>query len=324
MRVIALEEHFTTALHNEKTKNRSRQVWKDRGAQLGHDVETELFDLGERRLAAMDAGGIDVQVLSLNQPGGQGFEPEVAVPMCREANDMLHAAVKTHPSRFAGFAALPTEDPAAAVKELERAVTQLGFRGAMINGHTRGSFLDDRKYWCIFECAQAHDLPIYLHPSAPLPQLTQSYFAGLEDMSAAAWSFAIDASCHFLRLVFAGVFDAFPRLKIILGHMGEGIPFGMHRLAEHTTYFSERRGLKRRPLECIQQNLAITTSGAFSVPALLCSMMTIGVDNIMFSVDWPYESNKAGTDFLRALPVSEDDREKIAGRNAERLLKLGA
>jgi predicted TIM-barrel fold metal-dependent hydrolase len=324
MRVIALEEHFTTALHNEKTKNRPRQVWKDRGAQLGHDVETELFDLGERRLAAMDAGGIDVQVLSLNQPGGQGFEADVSVPMCREANDLLHAAVKTHPARFAGFAALPTADPAAAVKEFERAVTTLGFCGAMVNGHTRGSFLDERKYWCIFECAQALDVPIYLHPSAPLPQLTQSYFAGMEDMSAAAWSFAIDASCHFLRLIFAGVFDTFPRVKIILGHMGEGLPFGMHRLAEHTIYFAERRGLKRPPLQCIQENLAITTSGAFSVPALLCSIMTIGADKIMFSVDWPYESNKVGTEFLKGLPVSEDHREKIAGRNAERLLKLGA
>ncbi len=322
MRVIALEEHFTTVLHNEKTRVRPRLAWKDRGAQLGQDIESELFDLGARRIAAMDAAGIKVQVLSLNQPGGQGFPADVAIPMCREANDILHDAISAHPTRFRGFAALPTADPGEAVKELERAITKLGFSGAMINGHTQGSFLDDRKYWGIFECAQAHRLPIYLHPSVPLPQLAESYMRGYEDMSPAAWTFAIDASCHFLRLVFGGVFDAFPELKIILGHMGEGLPFGMHRLADHTVYFARRRNLKRPPVDYFRQNLVITTSGAFSVPALLCSVMTLGADNIMFSVDWPYESNKIGTAFLDALPLSQEDRAKIAGGNAERVLRL--
>ncbi len=322
MRVITLEEHFTSPLQTDKIKNQPRAVFKDRSAHLGHDIEAELSDIGERRLAAMDAAGIDMQVLSLTQPGCETFDADVAISMARDANDLMYQAVKAHPTRFAAFAALPTPDPEAAVKEFERTIMKLGFRGAMINGHTRGSFLDDRKYWGIFDCAQAHDLPIYLHPAVPHSGLMQAYFQGFEDLSRAAWGFAIDASVHFLRILFSGAFDEFPKLKIILGHMGEGLPFGMHRLGDHTGYVAKRRGLKRQPLEYMRDNLVITTAGAFSIPALLCSLLEVGADNVLFSVDWPYESNKVGAEFLKALPISEHDREKIAHKNAERILRL--
>ncbi|MBI4190348.1 MAG: amidohydrolase [Betaproteobacteria bacterium] len=322
MRVITLEEHFASPLQIEKTKHQPKAVFKERSAHVGHDIEAELYDIGERRIAAMDAAGIDMQVLSLTQPACETFDADVAIPMAREANDLMYDAVKAHPTRFAAFAALPTPDPEAAVKELERAIMSLGFRGAMINGHTRGSFMDDRKYWGIFECAQSHDLPIYLHPATPHTGLMQAYFQGYEDIARAAWGFAIDASIHFLRILFSGAFDQFPRLRIILGHMGEGLPFGMHRLGDHTGYVAKRRGLKRHPLEYMRENLVITTAGACSVPALLCSMLEVGADNILFSVDWPYESSKVGTAFLRSLPISEQDREKIAHGNAERILRL--
>jgi predicted TIM-barrel fold metal-dependent hydrolase len=324
MRVIALEEHFTSALHTDATRHQPRAAFHDRSAHLGHDIEAELADIGARRLAAMDAAGIDMQVLSLGQPGCEAFAPDVAVPMARDANDIMSEAVKAHPGRFSAFAALPTPDPAAAVKEFDRAVTQLGFRGAMVNGHMRGSFLDERRYWGILECAEAHDLPIYLHPAVPHPSLMEVYFKGYEELSRAAWGFAIDASIHFLRILFSGAFDAFPRLKIILGHMGEGLPFGMHRLGDHTGYVAKRRGLRRHPLDYMRENLVITTAGAFSPPALLCSLLALGADNILFSVDWPFESNRVAVEFLRGLPISEADREKIAGRNAERLLRLPA
>jgi predicted TIM-barrel fold metal-dependent hydrolase len=306
----------------ETTKHQPKAVFKDRSAHVGHDIEAELNDVGARRLAAMDAAGIDMQVLSLTQPACETLDPDAAVAMAREANDLLYEAVRSHPTRFAAFAALPTPDPEAAVKELDRAITKLGFRGAMINGPTHGSFLDDRKYWGLFECAEAHQLPIYVHPASPLPGLAQGYFQGYEDISRAAWGFAVDASIHFLRILFSGAFDQFPRLRIILGHMGEGLPFGMHRLGDHTGYVATKRGLKRPPLEYMRENLVITTAGAFSVPALLCSMLELGADNILFSVDWPYESNKAGTAFLRSAPISEHDREKIAHGNAERILRL--
>lgn len=208
------------------------------------------------------------------------------------------------------------------MRELDRTVKQLGFKGAMINSHTRGSFLDDQKYWPILERAQALDVPIYLHPSQPHPMLMDSYFKGFEDLARPAWGFLVDASTHFLRLLFSGAFDAFPKLQIILGHLGEGLPFAMDRLLDHTGYVARWRGLKRSPAECLRENLTVTTSGNFSFPALMCTTLMLGVDNVMFSVDWPYESNKVGAEWLARLPISRDDLEKIAYKNATRILKL--
>jgi 2,3-dihydroxybenzoate decarboxylase len=327
MRIITLEDHFDTQLcmAQKPPPNELRLRWfRDRSKHLGHDIEAEIVDVGASRIAAMDATGIDLQVLSLTTPGAQAFEGELAIRIAADANDRMHAAVKTYPGRFRAFAALPTAEPDAAVRELDRAVKQLGFVGAMINSHTRGSFLDNEKYWSIFERAQALDVPIYLHPTQPHPLLMQSYFAGFEDLSRPAWGFMVDASIHFLRILFSGAFDAFPRLRFILGHLGEGLPFAMDRLLDHTGYVAQWRGMKRSPAQCLRENLLLTTSGNFSVPALLCTLHMLGVDKVMFSVDWPYESNKVGVDFLNRLPVSFDDKEKIAYRNACRILKIGS
>jgi 2,3-dihydroxybenzoate decarboxylase len=152
----------------------------------------------------------------------------------------------------------------------------------------------------------------------------QSYFRGYEDLSMPVWGFALDTSIHFLRIIFAGVFDEFPGLKIILGHLGEGLPFGMDRLNDHSVYYARRRGLKRTPADYLRENLIITTSGNFSVPSLLCTMSMLSVDNILFSVDWPYESLTTGVKFLEDLPISPNDKEKIAHLNAERLLRVPA
>jgi 2,3-dihydroxybenzoate decarboxylase len=322
MKVITLEDHFTTPranallpaldgarLHHKLGLNRL----------LGHDVDAELLDLGKSRLAAMDGAGIDYQVVSLTAPGCQGYDAETSLAMARDANDRLFEAIKAHPDRLGGFAALPTPDPAASVKELERAVTRLGLKGALINGHTQGSFLDDRKYWGIFECAQSLDVPIYLHPTRPQPGIMKLYYDGYDELAGAAWGFSADTGAHYLRLVFAGIFDVFPRLKIILGHLGEGIPFIMDRLHAHTAMDAEHRGLKKTPLEYLRENMIVTTSGNFSAPAFLCTYMTLGADNIMFSVDWPYERIGDAADFLAHLPI---DREKVAHLNAERILRL--
>ncbi len=242
--------------------------------------------------------------------------------MARDANDRLFEAVKLHPDRFAGFAALPSADPTASAKELERAVTRLGFKGALINGHVQGRFLDERKYWSIFECAHALRVPIYLHPAVPHVNAMKAYYEGFEDLSQGAWGFMVDTSIHFLRLVFAGVFDAYPDLRIILGHLGEALPFGLDRLEHHGYQAAVRRGLKKSPAQYLRDNLLVTTSGNFSAPAFLCALTALGADNILFAVDWPYESNQAGTGFLKQLTVSERDREKIAHLNAERVLSL--
>jgi 2,3-dihydroxybenzoate decarboxylase len=242
--------------------------------------------------------------------------------MARDANDRLFQAVKSHPTRFTGFAALATADPDAAADELERCVKKLGFKGAMIHGHQQGKFLDDRKYWPIFERAEALDVPIYLHPTVPHPDAMKSYFDGYEELARAGWGFAVDTSCHFLRIVFAGVFDAYPKLKIILGHLGEGLPFAMHRLDDHTRGAAARRGLKRKPIEYLQENLLVTTSGNWYEPAFQCTLAALGADKILFAVDWPYEANKTGVEFLNRISISDSDREKIAHRNAEYQLKL--
>jgi predicted TIM-barrel fold metal-dependent hydrolase len=205
------------------------------GRYLGYDISSELLNLGDSRLAAMDAAGIDLQVVSLTMPGCEAFDGETAIAMATDANDRLAQAIQAHPTRLAGFASLPTANSTTAAKELERAVTKLGFKGALINGHVRGEFLDNRKYWAIFECAQALNVPIYLHPTVPHPDVLKAYFEGYVDLATPAWGFAMDTCTHFLRLVFSGLFDACPNLKMILGHLGEGLPFWIHRLNDHQT-----------------------------------------------------------------------------------------
>ncbi len=325
MKIISIEDHFTTPMlleHIPPATPARRKHLSDIGARLGHDLGAELRDLGDTRIAAMDAAGIDLQVLSFTQPGCQRFDAEAAIPMAKYANERMANAVQAHPDRFAGFAALPTASPAASAKELERAVKQLGLKGALINGATRGSFLDDRKYWDIFACAEELDVPIYLHPAPPLPEVMSAYFDGFHELDGAAWGFTIETGVHFLRLVFAGVFDAHPRLKIILGHLGEALPFLMHRINMHTYQAAGHRGLKKTPLQYLRDHLIVTTSGNFFTPAFLCTYMALGADHILFSVDWPYEKNTMATEFLKALPISEPDREKVAHLNAERLLHL--
>ena len=324
MKTIAIEEHFITPMYREKVAaNEFRNFYlSSRSEQIGHDIVEQNADLGAKRLAHMDAAGVDVQVLSFGSPGPQGFGADVAVPMAKDANDRAYEAVKAHPRRFAAFAALPTADPEAAAKELERCVTQLGFKGAMIHGHTQGSFLDEKKYWVIFERAERLGVPIYLHPTLAHPDAMNSYFKGYEELARAGWGFAVDTSCHFLRIVFAGVFDAYPDLKIILGHLGEGLPFAMHRLNDHTARAAARRGLKKAPIEYLRDNLLVTTSGNWYEPAFVCTLLALGADRILFAVDWPYEANTTGMEFLKKLSISDADREKIAHGNAERILRM--
>jgi predicted TIM-barrel fold metal-dependent hydrolase len=260
--------------------------------------------------------------MSLTMPGCEAFDGETAIAMATDANDRLAQAIQAHPSRLAGFASLPTANPATAAKELERAVTKLGLKGALINGHVRGEFLDNRKYWVIFECAQALNVPIYLHPTVPHPDVLKAYFEGYVDLATPAWGFAMDTCTHFLRLVFAGLFDACPNLKMILGHLGEGLPFWIHRLNDHTQFAAKRRGLKKAPEQYLRENLVVTTSGNFFAPAFLCTLLALGVDNVLFSVDWPYESNRIAADWLSHLQISEQDKDKICHLNAERVLHL--
>jgi 2,3-dihydroxybenzoate decarboxylase len=312
--VIALEEHYSDP-----------ELAATFGAGGGKvpELRKRLEDLGELRLAEMDEAGIDMQVLSHNAPSTQRLDPESAVRLARTVNDRLRVTVDRNPDRFAGFAALPTPDPAAAADELERAVTKLGFKGAMIHGLTNGLFFDDRRFWPIMERAQALDVPLYLHPAVPHPDVVGAYYKDylgrFPQLAGAAWGFAVETATQGVRLVLSGAFDAYPDLKIILGHMGEGLPFHLWRI-DMAINRPGGDGVAFRDL--FAQHVYITTSGNFSTPALICSMLEMGVDRILYSVDWPFVSNTPGTEWIQGLQIAPDDKAKILSGNAKRLLKL--
>jgi predicted TIM-barrel fold metal-dependent hydrolase len=273
----------------------------------------------------MDAHGIDFQVISHTTPGVQTLDPDTAVSLARDANDRLAAGVAEHPDRFAGFATLPTPAPEAAADELERAVSELGLKGAMVNGHTGGRFLDDPAFDVLLERFERLGVPLYLHPTEPVSAVREAYYDGFAPgatwfLSAAAWGWHAETGLHVLRMVLGGVFERHPRLQVVIGHMGEMLPFMLARIDDNLP--PRVTGLEKLPSEYILANVHITTSGLFTLPPLLCTLMVFGADRVMFSVDWPYAPNADGRRLLDSAPLSPDDRERIAHGNAERLLGL--
>jgi predicted TIM-barrel fold metal-dependent hydrolase len=324
MRLITLEEHYRAPMMSQSAGSGGGHFGNPPADSPIARNLAKLDEIGPTRLADMDAAGIDVQVLSHTVPAAEQFPADEAVTVAQAANDYLAKAVGAHPDRFAGFATLPTPAPQAAADELERAVTTLGFKGALINGHTQGRFLDDRFFWPIFERAQRLEVPIYLHPSEPPPAVRTAYYDGLPPQAAqmlatAAWGWHVDTGLHVLRLIVGGVFEEFPRLQMIIGHMGEALPFMLARSSRNLT---QAAGLPK-PLEAyMAENFYITTSGLFTPPPLLCLLLVLGSDRVMFSVDYPYATNREGAEFILGAPISEADREKIAHGNAEQLLGL--
>jgi predicted TIM-barrel fold metal-dependent hydrolase len=321
MRTITLEEHFATP----EILKKSAEIQPPSRKEFVRAVESKLLDLGAVRIADMDAAEIDLQVLSLTNAGLDKLDGPTAASLVRDSNDKLADAVRSHPKRLAGFAALALQEPEKAAAELERCVNKLGFKGTLVHGTTKGIFLDDPRFTPVFEAVQALDVPFYLHPTLPPDRVEEAYFSGLPGqtgffLSTAAWGWHVETGMHCLRLIVSGLFDRFPKLKIIIGHMGEDLPFSIARaeavLARTTTH------LKRKVTEYFQENFYITTSGYFTVPPLLCTMQVIGADHILFSVDYPYSPNSVGRKFLDSLPVSQEDLAKISHGNAERLLKL--
>jgi predicted TIM-barrel fold metal-dependent hydrolase len=329
VRVVAVEEHFaapeiTRANAGGEWATRIRELG-DRGLRLGTQVIEQLADVDAGRLAAMDAAGIDVQVLSHTQPSVESLPPGDAVALAAATNDFLAAAIARHRDRFSGFAVLPTPDPEAAADELERAVTKLGLKGGLTNGRTAGRFLDDRRFWPIFERAEKLAVPIYIHPGLPPAAVRDAYYGGLAPaaahwLSIAAWGWHVETGLHGLRLIAAGVFDRFPKLQVIIGHMGEAIPFMLERT--NSTLSREVTGLDREVKDYFRQNFYVTTSGFFSYPPLLCLLALTTVDRVMFAVDYPYSSNEEGRTFIDGLPLNREDKDKIVHTNAERLLGL--
>jgi predicted TIM-barrel fold metal-dependent hydrolase len=274
----------------------------------------------------MDAAGIDVQVLSLNAPGVEQLDATEAVRLAHDSNDILADAVRRHPTRFAGFASLPTMSPETAVEELERTVRKLGFKGACINGHTRGRYLDDKFFWPILERAEALQVPLYLHPTPPPQRVIAASYIGnfspevMAGLSTAAWGWHIETAIHVLRIILSGAFDRYPSLQLVTGHLGETLPFMLPRL---DLGLPPQVTKLDRPIGAyLRENLHYTFSGFNYTPTFLDLLLQVGVDRIMFSADYPYSSMEQARTFLDQLPVSPADKERIAHANAERLLRL--
>lgn len=321
MRTIALEEHYATPTFL-KGPGRELEERASSGA-FGAGFVQALLDLGADRIAKMDEAGIDVQVVSLTAPGVEQSQANDATALARDANDYVAEAVRWHPGRFAGFAAIPTPDPSAAVRELERCIA-VGFKGAVVNGHVRGRHLDDRLFWPIFECAEAMNAPLYLHPTQPPPAVIDASYSGFSKdtvfmFANAGFGWHIETAIHAVRIILGGVFDRFPRLQFILGHLGETLPFMIQRLDNMRPAMT---GLKRPISAYLRDNFHYTISGFNFTPAFLTLLLETGADRIMFSADHPYSSMSSARAFLDRLPISPVDREKIAHGNAESLLRL--
>lgn len=319
MNKIALEEHFIVPSLVDRLIEGMPAVT----AEVQKSLVDLLSDLGERRLAAMDAAGIEMAVLSISGPGVQA-EPDAgrAVTLAQGANDALAEAVARQPRRYRGFAHLAMQDPASAARELERCVRELGFVGAMVNGHTHGIYLDNPCYDPFWEVVQDLDVPLYMHPedSHILPHV----LTGAPELRKATWEWNMEMSAHFLRLVFSGLFDRFPRLKVVLGHMGETLPYVLWRLDSRAALISGKRPLDLKPSDYLKRNLFVTTSGVFDQVPLIAALSALGPDQVLFSVDYPYEDSATAGRFLDTAGIDGAVREKVARLNAMRLMNISA
>lgn len=277
-----------------------------------------LQDIGEERLRVMDESGIDKVLLSNWAPGVQLFGTEEAKELAAISNDRMAEAARAHPDRYAGMVTIAPQDPEAAGVEIERGLS-LGLTGVLINSHTHDEYLDDSKFWPIFEVCEARSVPIYLHPRVPAPQMYPPFSE--YNMHGAMWGFAIEASTHALRLIGAGVFDQFPNLTLVLGHMGEGLPFWLYRL-DTTSAAYVGTSFSRPPSEYVRENMLITTSGMAWDPALLLSHSVLGAENIMFAVDYPFGNYARDTAWFDAIDLPEADKRLIYSGNAERIYDL--
>ncbi len=324
MRIVTLEEHFIVP-------SLVRRIDPDaiikRGFPpgFGAPLEKQLADLDSLRIAEMDEAGITVQVLSASGAGADLLDGNEGIAFARDINDVLGKAIAAHPDRLAGFAHLPVRSPQAAADELERSVRDLGFCGALINGTTEGRFLDDARFEPILARAEQLDVPIYVHPNLPPPSVREAYYQGLPGdtgfrLSMAAWGWHSEVAIHVLRLVVSGALDRHPRLKVIIGHMGEGLPAMLVRADKALS--GDVRHLKRSVAQTIHDQVWVTSSGLFTWPPLEIALAIFGPDRVLFSIDYPYSSNRQGRDYLDGLKLPAADLEKFAHGNADRLLKL--
>jgi gamma-resorcylate decarboxylase len=319
---VTLEDHFAI----EATLGDSQPF----GAHVWGELRYRLLDFQEQRLRLMDEAGVEIMIASLNAPAIQAI-PDVkhAVALARQANDALAVEVAKRPDRFAGVAALAMQDPDSAIAELERTVRDLGFKGALVNGYSQvvGSdkpiHYDLPQYRPFWRAVERLDVPFYLHPRPPIPGMLP-HCEGHPWLFGPTWSFAAETSLHALRLIGSGLFDECPRLQIVLGHLGEGLPFYLWRIDNRNNWMKapHKYAAKKPVADYVRSNFHLTTSGHFSTPALLDAVAEIGVERTMFSVDYPFEDFSDAADWFDKLEISEADRKKIGRTNALKLFKL--
>jgi predicted TIM-barrel fold metal-dependent hydrolase len=330
MRVVTLEEHFTVPAVVAKIDRAAiaKRGFKPRKLAPGKANPLELLpEIGEKRFKSMDDAGITQQVLSNSGPGPDLMTGKVGADLAREVNDYLAGVVAKNPKRFAGFAALPMATQDACADELRRAVKDLRLVGAMIHGTCEGRFLDHPSYDGLLAAAEELDVPIYIHPSVPTANVFEAYYAGLPEgadrvVSTAGWGWHSEVAVHILRMVFAGTFEKHPKLKMIIGHMGEMLPVMLARLDEVSA--ADVGHLNKAPSRTIVDQVWITTSGIFSQPPFIAALQTFGIDRIMFSVDYPFAPDARGRDFLNEVALAPADMARLCHGNADALLKLKA
>jgi len=337
MRRIAVEEAFSlpevaAAMRDQVCRSPSQRGGDLSLLRLVYDAPADrpkvgflegLLDLEERRLKEMDQNGVDMHVLSLTSPGVQMFDADTACDLATLANDRLAEVIARHPTRFAGLASFAPQSPRRAVREMERAIDKLKLNGFIVNSHTNSEYLDDPKYWPILEAAEAMDRVLYIHPRGASDGL--KWPVGDYGMEAAMWGYGVDMGTHMVRMMTSGVFDRFPRLKICVGHMGEAVPFWIWRI----NFMNSRNQITQRSpktsltmAEYLQRNFLITTSGVEDPLALEFTVKKMGVDNVMWAIDYPYQPTAPAVAFMDAAPISAQDKAKVYHRNAEHWFRI--
>lgn len=295
-------------------------------SQKAQDLARRVQDIDDERIRDMDESGIDMQVVSLTSPGVQLFDPATATSLAERFNDELAEGIARHPDRFVGLAAFSPLDPSNAAKELERGVRKLGMRGGILNSHTLGTYVDDEKYWEVFEAAEALDVPIYLHPNTPSPQMIEPFLK--RGLDAAVYGFACETGLHALRLMVAGLFDRFPKLQIILGHCGEALPYWLYRIDYMHSHISVTKRyehvhpLKRRARDYLRENFIYTNSGVGWNPPVMFIRDVIGPDRIMYAMDYPWQFVPSEVGELDTLPMSDEDKKLFFEDNARRIFRI--
>jgi 5-carboxyvanillate decarboxylase len=335
LRLIATEEAFASPAQVDFFRSAAPTTWADPDMTMWRNflhndvILRRLLDVETERLAIMDQFGIDMHLLSLTSPGVQLLDADGGTALATSANDFLAEAIKKHPTRFTGLGSFAPQDPRRAAKEIERAVNDLKLNGMIVNSHTNSEYLDDQKYWPIFEALAGLNTALYIHPRN-VPQHVEDLMNGRLNLDGAIWGFQMETGLHAMRLIVSGVFDQFPNLKIVLGHMGEGVPYWLYRIDYmYNVFAAPGRGrfrTKKMPSEYVKENFLITTSGMNDHAVLKYCHEVLGPDNIMFAIDYPYQDTKGAADFMKTAmdkaKLPPEDLEKIAHGNAEKLFRI--